>query len=110
MANILFIVITAIVLIIAVQLIKRFAAGFFEKVSKFVPISMFVIAFGASIVFNLITTKTPEFGYAALTGYFIASTGVYTYEGVYKLITKLIGFFRQTKEDVKEAVSKKENK
>lgn len=108
MANILFIVITAIVFIIAVQLIKKFAPAFFEKVSKFVPLAMLVIAFGASIVFNLITVKQPEFGYAALTGYFIASTGVYTYEGVYKLFKKIVAFFKQTKDDVKEAVKKGE--
>ncbi len=108
MANILFIVITAVVFIIAVQAVKKFAPAFFEKVSKFVPLAMFVIAFGASIVFNLITVKQPEFGYAALTGYFIASTGVYTYEGVYKLFKKIVAFFKQTKDDVKEAVKKGE--
>ena len=107
MANVLFVVITAVFLIVAVQIVKKFATTFFEKVSKFVPLAMFVIAFGASIVFNLITVKQPDLGYAALYGYFIASTGVYTYEGVYKLFKKIVTFFKQTKDDVKEAVAKK---
>ena len=104
-----FIVATALVLMIAIQVIKKFAPNFFAKIAKFVPLSTFVIAFIASIVFNSITVRRPELGYAALFGYFIASAEVYTYEGIYKLICKAINFFRKTKDDIKEVVENKKN-
>lgn len=102
LSEVIFVAATAIVLMIAVSLVKKFAKGFFEKISKFVPIFVFIIGFVASIVFNKITLGHFEFPYAALFGYFIASTEVYTYEGIVKLFSKIIAFFKQTKENVKE--------
>ena len=50
MAEIIFIICTVIVLMLAIQLIKKFANGFFEKISKFVPLLTAVIAFIASLI------------------------------------------------------------
>lgn len=108
-AEIIFIVATVLVLMFGIQAVKKFAPTFFEKISKFVPLATFIIAFAASTVFNLIKTQRPELGYAALFGYFIASAEVYTYEGIYKLICKAINFFKQTKANVKEAIENKKN-
>lgn len=104
-----FIITTVLVLMFGIQAIKKFAPTFFDKISKFVPLATFIIAFAASTIFNLIKTQRPELGYAALFGYFIASTEVYTYEGIYKLICKAINFFRKTKDDIKEVVENKKN-
>lgn len=97
-----FIALTAIALMVAISLLKKYANSFFEKISKFVPILVFVIGFVASIVFNKITSGHFEFLYAALFGYFIASAEVYTYEGVVKLFFKFVAFIKKTKEDIKE--------
>lgn len=102
LSEIIFIAVTAIVLMIAVSLIKKYAKDFFEKISKFVPIFVFIIGFVASIVFNKITLGHFEFPYAAMFGYFIASAEVYTYEGIVKLFSKIISFFKQTKKNIKE--------
>lgn len=102
LSEVIFIALTVIVLMVAISLIKRYANSFFEKISKFVPILVFVIGFVASIVFNKITSGHFEFLYAALFGYFIASAEVYTYEGIVKLFSKFVAFVKKTKEDVKE--------
>lgn len=107
LSEIIFIVATVVVLMISVLLIKKFAPVFFEKISKFVPLLVAVIAFIASAIFYLITVKKVELIQSAIFAYFIASAEVYTYEGIYKLFTKAIRYFKQTKEDVKEAVAKK---
>lgn len=106
MAEIIFIICTVIVLMLAIQLIKKFANGFFEKISKFVPLLTAVIAFIASLIFYRIKAGEFLFVQALIYGYFIASAEVYTYEGIYKLFVKLFNFFKKTEKDVQEIVEK----
>ena len=100
LAEIIFIIVSAVVLLVAVSIIKKYAPDFFGKIAKFIPIFVFILGFIASAVFNKISTGHFVLLYAALYGYFVASTEVYTYEGIYKLILKIKDFFKKTKNDV----------
>ena len=96
-AEILFVIITIVVLMITISLIKKYANGFFNKIAKFIPLSIMLIAFIASLIFNKIKTGDFLVPYAALYGYFIASTEVYTYEGICKLFRKIFDYFKKPK-------------
>ena len=89
LAEIIFIIISAVVLLAAVSIIKKYAPDFFGKIAKFVPIFVFIIGFIASAIFNKVHA-----------GYFVASAEVYTYEGICKLFLKIKDFFKKTKDDV----------
>lgn len=94
-AEIIFIIVSAAVLLTAVSLTKKFAPEFFAKIAKFVPLFIFMLGFIASAVFNKIYVGRFEFPFAALYGYFVASAEVYTYEGIYKLFVKALSFFKK---------------
>jgi len=92
--QLLFFVIMLVVLFIATQLVKKFASGFFEKISKFVPLILAGIAILAQAVFNGITGagtfwQRVNLFDAVKTGVLIAMFDVYLYEGIYKAIRKL---------------------
>lgn len=89
MSTIIFIVCTILVLFVSIQALKKFVPSFFEKFAAFVPLVVFLLAFVATIIFNIIAKGGPDFPMAALLGYVIAATEVYTYEGVYKLFRKI---------------------
>jgi len=100
LAEIIFIIVSAAVLLAAVSIIKKYAPDFFRKIAKFVPIFVFIIGFIASAIFNKVHAGHFELPYAALYGYFVASAEVYTYEGICKLFLKIKDFFKKTKNDV----------
>lgn len=100
LAEIIFIIVSAAVLLAAVSIIKKYAPDFFVKIAKFIPIFVFILGFIASAIFNKVHAGHFELPYAALYGYFVASAEVYTYEGIYKLFLKIKDFFKKTKDDV----------
>ena len=107
-AQIIFSIATIVVLFITTQLVKKFANGFYKKISKFIPLIIALAAIIAQAVFNFITIKSGTFWAridivnAVKFGMFIASSEVYTYEGIYKLIRSAIDFLHKTENAVKE--------
>lgn len=107
MSTIIFIVCTILVLFIGIQALKKFVPSFFEKFAAFVPLVVFLLAFVATIIFNIIAKGGPDLPMAALLGYAIAATEVYTYEGVYKLFRKVVADFKNMFQSVKGLVKEK---
>ena len=108
-AEILFMLITVAVLMIGISVIKKYANPFFNKIAKFIPLLTMGLAFVASLIFNKIKTGDFLLPYATLYGYFIASTEVYTYEGVGKLIKKIINYFKKDKKELTSNDEEKDN-
>lgn len=107
MSTIIFIVCTILVLFVGIQALKKFVPSFFEKFAAFVPLAVFLLAFVATIIFNTIAKGGPDLPMAALLGYAIAATEVYTYEGVYKLFRKVVADFKNMFQSVKGLVKEK---
>lgn len=108
LAQIIFSVCMVLVLFIVTQLTKTFAKDFYAKISKFVPLIIGCLAIIAQLIFNIITGTADDFIarldiYNAIKfGFFIASTEVYTYNGVYKLIKKGISILNKTEETLEK--------
>lgn len=107
MSTIIFIVCTILVLFVGIQALKKFVPSFFEKFAAFVPLVVFLLAFIATIIFNIIAKGGPDLPMAALLGYAIAATEVYTYEGVYKLFRKVVADFKNMFQSVKGLIKEK---
>lgn len=75
----------AIVIMIAVELVKKFAPKFWENFKAFNPIALFIVTFLLVTVYNLIVGKFDLVNVATVS-YVIASTQTYIYDGVVKLI------------------------
>lgn len=107
MSTIIFIVCTILVLFIGIQALKKLVPSFFEKFAAFVPLAVFLLAFVATIIFNTIAKGGPDLPMAALLGYAIAATEVYTYEGVYKLFRKVVTDVKSMFQSIKGLVKEK---
>lgn len=75
----------AIVIMIAVELVKKFTPKFWENFKAFNPIVLFVIAFLLVTIYNVIIGKFVLVNVATIA-YVIASTQTFVYDGVVKLI------------------------
>lgn len=107
MSTIIFIVCTILVLFVGIQALKKLVPSFFEKFAAFVSLAVFLLAFVATIIFNIIAKGGPDLPMAALLGYAIAATEVYTYEGVYKLFRKVVADVKSMFQSIKGLVKEK---
>ena len=86
--------------------------------SKFVPLSVDVLAVIAQAIFNIITTKSVDltfferldFTKALQYGALIASAEVAGYEGIYKLIKSLIPIAKEIEKSSGATEEKEENR
>lgn len=115
LSQIIFSIATVVALFITVQLVKTFANKFFTKISKFVPIIVGLIAILAQAIFNLIVNSGETFidkidiVNAIKFGIMIASTEVYSYEGIYKLLKSFTNKVKKVEKE-QEKIAEKINK
>lgn len=112
-SQIIFSIISVVVLLVTTQLVKKFANGFYTKISKFIPIIIGAISIIAQGVFNFVSAgsingaevlsfvERIDFEKAVQFGALIAASEIGTYEGFFKLIKSLIDKFCFKKETAK---------
>lgn len=113
--QIIFSIISVVVLLSATQLVKKFANEFYTKISKFIPIIIGVISIIAQGVFNFASAGSIngvevisfidkiDFEKAVQFGALIAASEVGTYEGFFKLVKSLVDKFCFKKDAAIEA-------